>query len=524
MPNLTQGSSCHFLHLCHFSALFLFPNLSDHTTSIAPHPSSLWHTLSDSGFLSLCKLLSSLQEKRLEVELFFSNFNSCSGNSKQFIFLYWFLKFLLVVSSRETIMRFDKEAASSSNSISIPREDTPLLGKATQSSQVKTFANIFIAIVGSGVLGLPYTFKKSGWLFGLVTLAIVSSLTYYCMTLLVHTRRKLESLDGFSKINSFGDLGFSVCGRFGRIAVDVMIILSQAGFCVSYLIFIANTSAHLFNSSSSSFQFLGLTPKALYIWGCFPFQLGLNSIPTLTHMAPLSIFADVVQIASMGVVMIEDVMVFLKNRPAVQAFGGWNVFFYCVGVCVYAFEGIGMILPLESEARDKDKFGKTLGLSMLFIFLLYGGFGALGYFAFGDQTRDIITTNIGTGFIGILIQVGLCINLFFTFPLMMHPVYEVVERRLMEGRYCLWLRWIMVLLVSLVALLVPNFADFLSLVGSSVCIALGFVLPALFHLLACKSEMGRAGLMVDAAIVGIGVVLGVSGTWTVLNEIFVIKA
>ncbi|GAB4848378.1 Amino acid transporter avt3a [Ancistrocladus abbreviatus] len=422
-------------------------------------------------------------------------------------------------------MGFDKEAGSSSHSISVPREDTPLLGKAThQSSQVKTFANIFIAIVGSGVLGLPYTFKKSGWLFGLLTLFAVSFLTYYCMLLLIHTRRKLESVNGFSKINAFGDLGFVVCGPVGRFAVDVMIILSQAGFCVSYLIFIANTSAHLFNSSSSSLHVLGLTLKSWYIWGCFPFQLGLNSIPTLTHMAPLSIFADVVQLGSMGVVIVEDVMVFLKNRPVVQAFGGWNVLFYCVGVCVYAFEGVGMVLPLESEAGDRDKFGKTLGLSMGFISLLYGGFGTLGYFAFGDQTRDIITTNIGVGLISTLVQVGLCINLFFTFPLMMHPVYEVVERRLMEGRYCLWLRWAMVMLVSLVALLVPNFADFLSLVGSSVCIALAFVLPAFFHLLVYKGEMGRAGLMVDGAIVTLGIVLGVSGTWTALREIFAIKA
>ncbi|GAB2279409.1 Amino acid transporter avt3c [Dionaea muscipula] len=430
-------------------------------------------------------------------------------------------------------MGFNKEAASSSHSIPFPREDTPLLSKPKhRSSQIKTFANIFIAVVGSGVLGLPYTFMKSGWLFGIVTLFCIAFLTYYCMMLLVHTRRKLESFNGFTEISSFGDLGFAVCGPLGRVAVDVMIILSQAGFCVSYLIFIANTLAHLLNnssssSSSSSFEILGLTtPKNWFIWGCFPFQLGLNSIPTLTHMAPLSIFADAVQLGSMGVVMGEDMLVYLKSRPrpAVEAFGGWNVLLYCVGVCVYAFEGAGLVLPLESEARDKDKFGRTLGLSMGFISLLYGGFGLLGYLAFGDQTRDIITMNIGVGLVSTCVQVGICINLFFSFPLMMHPVYEVAERRVSEGRYCLWLRWGMVLGVSLVAMLVPNFADFISLVGSSVCVALGLVLPALFHLLVYKADMGRGGLMLDGAVVVIGIVLGVSGTWTALVEIAATKA
>ena len=145
------------------------------------------------------------------------------------------------------------------------------------------------------------------------------------------------------------------------------------------------------------------------------------------------------------------------------------------------------------------------------------------YFAFGSETKDIITANLGTGLLSALVQIGLCINLFFTFPLMMNPVYEIVERRFWGGRFCLWLRWLLVLLVTLVALLVPNFADFLSLLGSSVCCGLGFVLPALFHLLVFKEEMGWAGWSVDVTIVTAGVVLAVSGTWYSLMEIFSVK-
>ncbi|KAJ4714037.1 Amino acid transporter like [Melia azedarach] len=423
-------------------------------------------------------------------------------------------------------MGFDKEASSSSHVLPpFPREDTPLLSKAKHlSSQSKTFANVFIAIVGAGVLGLPYTFKKTGWIMGSLMLFSVAALTYYCMMLLVLTRRKLETCHGFSKIASFGDLGYVVCGSVGRFSVDAMIVLAQAGFCVSYLIFIANTLAHMSNSSSSQ-NILGfLSPKALYIWGCFPFQLGLNSIPTLTHMAPLSLFADIVDLGAMGVVMVEDVTIFTKNMPALKAFGDFSAFCYGIGVAVYAFEGIGMVLPLESEAKDKDKFGKILGLCMVFISVLYGGFGALGYFAFGDETKDIITTNLGPGIISILVQIGLCINLFFTFPLMMNPVYEVAERRFCHSRYCLWLRWVVVLGVTLVALFVPNFADFLSLVGSSVCVILGFVLPSLFHLLVFKDELSWNGMVLDAAVLVFGVVIAISGTWSSLMEIFATTA
>ncbi|KAK4800730.1 hypothetical protein SAY86_021217 [Trapa natans] len=422
-------------------------------------------------------------------------------------------------------MVFEKQATASSHALNpppLPREDTPLLGKARNrplSSQSKTFANVFIAIVGAGVLGLPYSFKRTGWIMSLIMLFFVALLTCHCMMLLVHTRRKLESLTGFSKISSFGDLGFVVCGSIGRAVVDVMIVLSQAGFCIGYLIFIANTLANLYFGST----FMGISAKALYIWGCFPFQLGLNSIKTLTHLAPLSIFADVVDLGAMGVVMVEDLGIIAKKIPNVRAFGGFSVFFYGMGVAVYAFEGVGMVLPLESETKDKAKFGRVLVISMTLIALIYGGFGALGYFAFEENVKDIITANLGKGLISTMVQLGLCINLFFTYPLMMNPVYEVFERRFHGGNYCIWSRWLLVLVVSLIALLVPNFADFLSLVGSSVCCGLGFVLPALFHLMVFREELSWGGWSSDVGIVALGVVLGVSGTWSSLSEIFSVK-
>lgn len=426
-------------------------------------------------------------------------------------------------------MVFDQkdEASSSSYVLNLPGEDTPLLSKNRHlSSQSKTFANVFIAIVGAGVLGLPYTFKRTGWVTGSLMLFSVAFLTYYCMMLLVKTRRRLESNLKKVKISSFGDLGFSVCGPVGRFAVDSMIMLSQAGFCVSYMIFVSNTLSNLINYSPTNPNptILGISPKVVYIWSCFPFQLGLNSVPTLTHLAPLSIFADVVDIGAMGIVMVEDVLTFLKNRPVLETFGGFNTLFYGLGVAVYAFEGIGMILPIESEMKEKNKFGKILGLSMAFISLMFGAFGVLGYFAYGENTKDIITSNLGQGLLSTLVQLGLCINLFISLPLMMNPVYEVLERRFCEGRYCLWLRWAMVLVVTLVALLVPNFADFLSLVGSSVCIILGFVLPALFHLLTYKEEIGWYGVAFDVVIIVFGIAFAVSGTLSSLVEMFAAKA
>ncbi|KAE8698520.1 hypothetical protein F3Y22_tig00110597pilonHSYRG00338 [Hibiscus syriacus] len=173
----------------------------------------------------------------------------------------------------------------------------------------------------------------------------------------------------------------------------------------------------------------------------------------IAFLPPLSIFADVVDIGAMGVIMVEDLRLIMKRSQEVKAFG-------------------------ESEMKDDTKFGKILALSMGLTTLMYGAFGALGYFAFGAATKDIITYNLGPGWISFLVQ------LVFHFPIDNES-----------------------------ALFVSNFADFLSLVGSSVCCCLGFILPGSLHLLAFKDEQGWKGCVLDAGIMTFGAVLALSGTW-----------
>ena len=75
----------------------------------------------------------------------------------------------------------------------------------------------------------------------------------------------------------------------------------------------------------------------------------------------------------------------------------------------------------------------------------------------GEETKDIITTNLGPRVISVLVQLGSGMNL----------VNEVMERRFYGSRYCLWPRWVMELVISLVALLVPNFCGVFVPCGSN---------------------------------------------------------
>lgn len=58
-----------------------------------------------------------------------------------------------------------------------------------KSSAFKASGNLFIAVVGAGVLGLPFAFRQSGLLLGAGFLTFVAAGALYCMLLLVRCKR-----------------------------------------------------------------------------------------------------------------------------------------------------------------------------------------------------------------------------------------------------------------------------------------------------------------------------------------------
>ena len=123
-----------------------------------------------------------------------------------------------------------------------------------------------------------------------------------------------------------------------------------------------------------------------------------------------------------------------------------------------------------------------------------------------------------------MIQISLCLGLFFTFPVMMVPVYDILERtftarkwfdnyaRSETTKYYLFnvLRAVLVTITVVAAVTVPGFGLFISLIGSGCCSVLAFVLPTLFHIKTCKPS--GLTLVTDLIVLGFGLVGGVLGT------------
>ena len=57
-----------------------------------------------------------------------------------------------------------------------------------------------------------------------------------------------------------------------------------------------------------------------------------------------------------------------------------------IGFAVYAFEGIGVILPIMEVTEDKENYFKILTAVVVFICILYITFSEFTLFAYGGYT------------------------------------------------------------------------------------------------------------------------------------------
>ena len=126
-------------------------------------------------------------------------------------------------------------------------------------------------------------------------------------------------------------------------------------------------------------------------------------------------------------VYLSDFSYIAKDDDVIN-YGAWTGIPFFFGVASYCYEGVGMVLPLENSMVAKEHFTPILVGTVIIITTVYATFGICGYLAFGDSTHDVITLNLsGDGTLAIIVKVCLCSGLFFTYPLMLVPVFEVLQ-------------------------------------------------------------------------------------------------
>lgn len=134
-----------------------------------------------------------------------------------------------------------------------------------------------------------------------------------------------------------------------------------------------------------------------------PLVIVATWIRNLDELAPLSTIANICIAFSLLVILYDELDMFITSRPdtraAVRDPGAIQLATYKTlplffGSVAFAFEGIGVVLPLENKMRYPEHAVRVVGVGMTVVVLLYMTFGMLGYLTFGDAIEASITLNL----------------------------------------------------------------------------------------------------------------------------------
>lgn len=410
-------------------------------------------------------------------------------------------------------------------------ERRPLLGRNKSSRRIKregdagttkTFFTLLKAFVGTGIMFLPKAFRNGGILFSSITLILVSVITTLCFRLLLQCRTKYGG-------GGYGELGSAIFGPKFRSLILASITLSQLGFVCAGLIFTAqNLQAFLdavvpigqyqpFNTDSLiAIQFILLIPLAL--------------IRNIAKLGPAALLADVFILIGLIYIWTYDIKALAEVGPAptVKLFNP-NAFTLTIGSAIFTFEGIGLILPIQSSMKEPEKFSYLLYLVMFIITCIFTSVGALCYATFGDETKiQIISNYPQDSKLVNAVQFIYSLAVLVGEPVQLFPAVRIIEQKLFgdkaSGKKSQGVKWqknglrsAAMIVCGVVAILGASDLDkFVALIGAFACVPLVYIYPPWLHLRGVAETRVEKGY--DVALICLGVVAMVYTTGMTLSQ------
>jgi amino acid permease len=363
-----------------------------------------------------------------------------------------------------------RPGSSSVNSSSADAPDDDQLDQNNRTTETQTMMHILKANIGTGVLAMPLAFKNVGLWLGLVLVPLIGAICIHCMNILISSHNNLcdrfnyESLD----YDQVAALGLACGPKWARrlskrasVIVTIFLMFTQLGFCCVYILFtVENLQVACMNLFQLNYSML------TYLLVIFPI-IGLTSCTSnLKHLARISTLANMLQLTGLALILF-DLLQFHTYAAADQAGGGvsgnndnHNLYDYnnrprivveqgispdilsglplFFATAVYAFEGIGVVLPLVKEMQHPARISGPNGVlntSMSMVALLYMAMGYFGYAKYGQTVAGSITLNLPQTTLNELVRLAFAIAIGLSYSLQFYVPWTIVWPLIDEGLF-----------------------------------------------------------------------------------------
>eukprot|EP00124_Ichthyophonus_hoferi_P003082 Ihof_evm5s246 gene=Ihof_evmTU5s246 len=374
----------------------------------------------------------------------------------------------------------DKEEATSFTPL-LPEKE--FLEGQPESSPTQSFINLVKVSIGTGIITIPYGFSKGGILAGTLLIVFIAIANFVSVYWLIKCYGNVSPKAIIYTKSSYSAVGWEAGGRWGAFSVDLAIVITSVGAAISYLIFIENTMFDVSQAlSKAQWVLIGIIPLIYLI--C------LDDLAFLTWVSIGGIMALIVGYGSVfGYGIMTQTFTITPGDMFIPK-GVPQMFSLLVFSCCYPC----VFFPIYEQMRKKNdaEFFRMLLAALVVTVALFSVVGIVSMGLYKEAgVQEIIINNLPKHSIfANIMRCALSLVILFSYPLAFFIFNQVVGRhsmQLVSGQRAkrimdLSSRIMGLLLSSVIAIVFPNLADVVSLLGAFSVSYLCFVFPSFAYL------------------------------------------
>ncbi|PPR87764.1 hypothetical protein GOBAR_AA32918 [Gossypium barbadense] len=351
----------------------------------------------------------------------------------------------------------------------------------TKSRNAKWWYSAFhnvTAMVGAGVLGLPYACSLLGWGPGVAIMVLSWVITLYTLWQMVEMH---EMVPG-KRFDRYHELGQHAFGeKLGLWVVVPLQLMCEVGVDIVYVVTGGTSIKKIYNTLYPD----GKEIRSTWFYVAFgALHIFLSHLPSFNSITAISFFAALMSLSYSTIAWVASVRKGVQPTvsygprsatPKAQLFD----FFSGLGDVAFAFAGHNVVLEIQATIPStpgkpsKGPMWKGVVIAYLVVAACYFPVAFCGYLVFGNQVEDNVLVSLEKpAYLIVAANAFVLVHVIGSYQVFAMPVFDMMESFLVKQMHfkpSLMLRTITrtsyVLFTMLVAITLPFFGGLLSFLG-----------------------------------------------------------